>query len=571
MNNARSTATTALLAGLLLWIVQPDTLSAQNAEPDDSAPSGDAGDSDAGDSDAGDSDAGDSDAGDSDAGDSDAGDSDASDSDAGDSDASDSDASDSDAGDSDAGDSDAGDSDASDSDAGDSDAGNSGAGDSDGSGAPSAASSDSAGEAGGADTGAVDADSGADEPDALDADLADGVATPEQAAQGGASLGAPDEEPAEADPVATAEEPASEEAAEEAEAESSPPEPLPWRNSFFTWTNQANFNSFLRDAQLSYNPVYQQQFTLSPRWYLGPMTQLRASVSLNVEITDTDLNALNRDPQLLDPVLTLLHMVPWEGFILMPQVRLAFPVSKASQASERYFQAGAGLTVVRIIPELANLTLAGVFSYRRWFAGSNVIRTGDPQPDRCGGPTPAVVGGADAAPQVTTAFCDQVGGASAASDVILAGISATMTPVGSFSINLSAFLFTLHGFGLAPWVSDPGQVITREEPLVLEDGSPSHWRNFTFVSVSVAYQFTPWLNMSLGIQNSGLAAPAYNPDGSLRNPLFTPDTQVFLSATFGVDTIYNELFGETEDDLTPEERQRRQQGLASGPSVGGAF
>ena len=382
----------------------------------------------------------------------------------------------------------------------------------------------------------------------------------------GSGLATPDE--GGADEVAEGGEEAAEEAAPA--PASSGPEPLPWRNTFFTWTNSVSFNSFLRDAQLSYNPVYQQNFALAPRWYIGPMTQIRGNISMGVEVTDSDFNALNRDPQIVDPFLSVLHMIPWEGFIFMPNIRLAFPVSKASQAAQRYIQAGAGLTVVRIIPEVANLTLAGVFRYSRWFAGSNVVRVGDPQPDRCGAQA-AVTSGADAAPQVATAFCDQLGTASAASDIILAGISATMTPVGSFSINLSAFLFTLHGFGLAPWMSEPGQILTREQPLVVEDGSPSHWRNFTFVSISVAYQFAPWLNMSLGIQNSGFAASAYNPDGSIRNPLFTPDTQVFLSATFGVDTIYNELFGETEDDLTPEERQRRQQGLASGPSLGGAF
>lgn len=388
-----------------------------------------------------------------------------------------------------------------------------------------------------------------------------GLASPEEAAEGSVEE-AGDE---------AAEEPA-EEPAEEEEAPSGP-EPLPWRNTFFTWTNQATFNSFLRDAQLSYNPVYQQSFSLAPRWYIGPMTQIRGSLSLSLEITDTDGNALNRDPQIGDPTLSLLHLIPWEGFIFMPSVRLAFPVSKSSQAAQRYFQAGAGLTLVRIIPEVANLTLAGVFRYSRWFAGSNVVRVGAPQPDRCGGPAPPVTTGADPAPQITTAFCDQLGTTSAASDIILAGISATMTPVGGFSINLSAFLYTLHGFGLAPWTSEPGQVLTREDndPIVIEDGSPSHWRNFTYISIAVAYQFTPWLNMSLGIQNSGNVASAWNPDGSVRNPLFTPDTQVFLSATFGVDTIYNELFGAEEEELTPEERQRRQQGLASGPSVGGTF
>ena len=74
--------------------------------------------------------------------------------------------------------------------------------------------------------------------------------------------------------------------AEEAPA-SSGPEPLPWRSTFFSWTHQATFNSFLRDAQLTYNPTYQQNFSLSPRWYVAPMTFFWANVSLGLEVTDT--------------------------------------------------------------------------------------------------------------------------------------------------------------------------------------------------------------------------------------------------------------------------------------------
>ena len=52
------------------------------------------------------------------------------------------------------------------------------------------------------------------------------------------------------------------------------------------------------------------------------------------------------------------------------------------------------------------------------------------------------------------------------------------------------------------------------------------------------------------------------------------DTQAFLSATFSVDGIYNELFGAHEEELTPEERQRRRQGLAQNDNsngLGGSF
>ncbi|HBQ18473.1 MAG TPA: hypothetical protein DEF51_47555 [Myxococcales bacterium] len=365
---------------------------------------------------------------------------------------------------------------------------------------------------------------------------------------------------------------ATEEAAEEAEEaeEDSGPAPLPWRSSFFTWTNQATFNSFVRDGQLSYDPTYQQSFSLSPRWYVAPMTFFWANVSLNLEITDTNFNALNRDPQITDPVVEIRHMIPWEGFIFIAQGRLGLPVSKASQAAQRYLQTGLGTTIVRVVPEI-NLTIAGLFAYRRWWAGSNVTLVDTPQPDTCGGSLHAPAGGG--APEAPTVFCGQLGDATAARDIILAGVSLTMTPFGGFSINASAFLFNTYNFELANAEIGSDQIETRPDgdPLVIPDQSRTHWRNFTYFAVSVAYQFLPWLNVSLGVQNSGFLASAYNPDGSIRNPLVTPDTQVFLGATIGLDTLYTDVFVGAEDNLTPEERQRRQQGLASGPSTGGSF
>ncbi len=345
-------------------------------------------------------------------------------------------------------------------------------------------------------------------------------------------------------------------------APSGPPQ-LAWRNSFFTWTHQASFNSFIRGAQLTYNPVYQQTFSISPRWYLAPTTYFLVSQGLTLELTDSDFDARNREPLLGDTVVEFRQMFPWEGFLFMGQARITLPLSKVSQAAQRYLQWGLGVTVVRPIPE-ANLTLAGVFAFRQWLAGSNVTQVGTPQPDRC--PPPPTLGAGLGAPELDASTCDQVGGASTWRDNIVAGLVATLA-FDALTIAMSGFVFTLHGYGLAPAYVD---VANRPEPLMIADGSPSHWRNFTFFSLAVGYQFNSWLNMSVGIQNSGFVASAWNPDGSVRSP-FNPDTQVFLSATLQLDSIYSEFQGSEDDGLTPEERQRRRQGLASGPSTGVAF
>ncbi len=420
-----------------------------------------------------------------------------------------------------------------------------------GEGTPDAAESEGAAGAEEATPGESGADESEPEPE---------VSTPAEPASG--TLAAPQSELEEGD----VEDEAAQSEAEEEPAAAPAPE-LPWRNTFFNWTHQVTFNSFLRDAQLSYNPLYVQAFSLSPRWYLQPSSYFIAIQSLQLEITDADGDALNRDPQLGDTIVEFRQMLPWEGFMFMGQARVILPVSKISQAAQVYLGTGLGLTVVRPIPEI-NLTLAGVFRWGHTFAGSNVVRVGEPQPDMCPAAplvsTPEAAGGA---PEFATSSCDQLGTATTGRDSILTGIFATLA-FDALTINVQAFFFSLYGHELAPAYID---VATSEQPLMIADGSPSHWRNFTYFALSLGYQFTPWLNLSAGIQNSHIVASAYNSDGSIRNPLFTPDTQVFLSATLQIDTIYTELEGAGDDGLTPEERQRRRQGLAAAPAAGGTF
>jgi hypothetical protein len=109
----------------------------------------------------------------------------------------------------------------------------------------------------------------------------------------------------------------------------------------------------------------------------------------------------------------------------------------------------------------------------------------------------------------------------------------------------------------------PADVAINGGNVTLEDESATHWRAFTYFSLAVGYDVLPWLNLQLGVQNAANVAPLYNPDGSVRSP-FTADTQVFLTTTIGLDGLYQEIFsGDDGDGLTPEERQRRRQGLAS--------
>ena len=119
-----------------------------------------------------------------------------------------------------------------------------------------------------------------------DADPEPEVSTPAEAAA--SALDAPSSSGLEEGDVEEAEAGAEGGAQEEQEEEAAAPPELPWRNTFFSWTHAATFNSFVRPAQLSYNPYYAQTVSLTPRWYLGPQSFFLLSQSLGVEAVITD-------------------------------------------------------------------------------------------------------------------------------------------------------------------------------------------------------------------------------------------------------------------------------------------
>ncbi len=366
-------------------------------------------------------------------------------------------------------------------------------------------------------------------------------------ASGGGDLAAPA-------PTTPPAEEASEDEGQAAEAQAAA-EPLAWRNSFFSYSVSATFNSLCRDCQLSYNPNVYQFFSFTPRWYVDASTFFFLSLGAFYEFTDDDFSAYNHEFQIGDLLVELRRTVSWEGFIFIPAARLTFPTSKLSQAAQRFANVGIGVTAVRPIPEAAGMTIAAVFRYQHWFAGSNVpmarIDCLAPLPGGAG----VTAGGSSTGPDADTSYlCNGVGRTE--SDRIVAGVSINVTPVEHFTLTLSLFWVWAHTFGgAAADIPTSGGTVNLPE-------IGGAWRNFTSYSVSAAYDLTDWLNLSLSVSNSTVLAPVWNDDGSVRSP-FNPDTQFSLGLTFTLDGIYNTITAGGEDDgLTPEERQRRRQGLA---------
>lgn len=428
--------------------------------------------------------------------------------------------------------------------------------------------------------GAAQATDGTDEGSTASDDTGDASETPE----GGASDAASSEGAAALGTSSTALEPGDLEAEEAAasgegeggeaaaEEEQAAREPFPWRNSFFSWTHGVTPNSFFRDAQLSYNPNYYWAFNLAPRWYLDPQTFFFLSETLLYELTDDDSSQYNHDLQLSDLIVELRRTEAWEGFIFIPALRVILPASKSSQAAERYFGLAGGLTAVRVIPEAAGLTFAAIGRYQYWFAGRNVPVTmgrfpGDTTVITPGLPQQQAIDGVGSYADAPT--IDQASGLTSARHQITAGLTINLSPFSGFTISAAAFWLSQEGHGLGAACY---HAATSAEPDCLPDNSATHWRHFTSLSLTLAYDVQTWLNLSVGWSNSYSLAPFFAQDGSVLGP-FNPDNNFFLTATVQIDALYEAIAGGEDDGLTPEQRQRRRQGLAGNGrgTIGGSF
>jgi len=350
------------------------------------------------------------------------------------------------------------------------------------------------------------------------------------------------------------------EAAEEVQAER---EPLAWRNSYFNYSINSSFCSFSRDCQLSYNPTVYTFLSLSPRWYLDPATFFTFYQALYIEHTNDDGATYQHEAQLFDTRIGLNHREALgTNFLILPGASLWLPASKTSQAAQRYFRLGASVSGTWD-PGVGGFNLSAQLSYVHWFAGSNVAQTGSPYPGSTAGPSLQTPNGDPVANQANSTTSE--------TDRVTAGLTANWQPLSGFTITLQIFYFWLQGWGLSN-AAIPGVTTTGAGDFVVGDASPSHWRAFDSYNLYFQYDFVPWLQGWIGFSNSTQLASVFNADGSARSPVSLYDMQVSLGATITLDSLYESFAVAGEDDgLTPEQRQRRRQGLASRSSSGGSL
>jgi hypothetical protein len=319
---------------------------------------------------------------------------------------------------------------------------------------------------------------------------------------------------------------------------------LPWRNSLFLYDNAFTTATF-GNPGITYNAAWVMALSLRPRWYLSSDVSLRARQDLELEVTDSDSTARARQPLLADTRFEIVHsnIAELEGVRLGAGFRVTLPTSLASQAYDKILGLGPTLSISRLFDSVLQgleLALASTYAYTIALSDTATIAAGDSP----GYPYRGAGGLLELGdiPSTGSARTEHAG---------TIGLSATLAIIENLSASTSFTWWWTHGAGFQDATVDPVDVTTADgRPFVLADEG-TKMRLSTWITAGVAYDITDWLNAELYYSH---LTGEFNPVASRRNPLWSFDSQVGLTATVTLDRLYTDFASDDEDSGESETR-----------------
>jgi MYXO-CTERM domain-containing protein len=288
----------------------------------------------------------------------------------------------------------------------------------------------------------------------------------------------------------------------------------------------------------SANPTYEWWIAFKPQVFLFERPKDRLSVNLwtnlYLELTNSDTTT-GRHELLLGPTYlwssyarTLVERGGYKT-TLTAGPRLTLPTDRAARAAGQYFILGASLGGAQAFPlrgknvrVLRGLRLGASAVYNRLFWAANT-------------PTNDEIHQLRQDLGSRTIIDDQLRG--------------TLNPKHALNLYftgdlqiLSRLSFAASYVVLQQWSYDPtpAMVQTGTGPAVVGPGipDPTNYRVTTWLTSSFDYSLTNELLVSLGYLNRALQLA---PDGTRRNPLWSPEARLFLTVTCRLDAFYGRV------------------------------
>jgi hypothetical protein len=138
-------------------------------------------------------------------------------------------------------------------------------------------------------------------------------------------------------------------------------------------------------------------------------------------------------------------------------------------------------------------------------------------------------------------------------------VSGSISPIENVQIATSFTWWYTNGRGATPGCV-PGVLTDADGCHEVEDESDTHLRLSTWFTLGASYQWLEWLNTELTYSH---LTSEFAPSGARRNPFWSVDSTVALTATFTLDKIYQEFSGTgTSPAEVVEEQETQDDGSA---------
>jgi hypothetical protein len=333
------------------------------------------------------------------------------------------------------------------------------------------------------------------------------------------------------------------------------PARLPWHGSILLFDQSTTAQTIgIGKDYLSSNPVYEMWFSLRPRYYFWEDDYNTLNVNLRMdiyhELTNSEETTRRTEAVFGDIWLnsvyarTLVKKGDWVTKVSTGP-RILFPTAKSSYMSGNRLKIGWGGGAEQAFP------LAG--KGKTWFPAARVYgsayytkyvndSTTAVNPE-FGNDTQDTGG----RPLVTS----QPDGAAMVNGQLLAAIAGDIhiTEKLSYSAMYIWILRWMYGF------PEETQVQTLTGPAkVARVEDPQTFRVMPWFLTNMDYDIIPELTLGIGYYN---LANQIGPDGTRRNPLWSPDARVFFDITLNLDEIYTTAAG-----ARPKEEATKKTGFA---------
>jgi hypothetical protein len=312
---------------------------------------------------------------------------------------------------------------------------------------------------------------------------------------------------------------------------------LPWRNSFFIFDNSVNHTTFDKST-LSDTSYWIQTYGLRPRWNFTDTLSLRVRQDIYGELVASSTSS-EHQPVVLDTQFDLVDaaIVEIGGVLIGVGGRVLLPMSLASRNANRVLGTGGQASATKVFADvLGGLVTQLSTSYQHWWA-TTATPTGYAPSSLC-------------IADNSMFSCNNFATNTSVRDQFTAGAAGQLQFTPEFSASATFSWIWTRGGALAPINTDPlGPGI---DGSTLPDGSKTHWRNLTSSSLSVSYQVNTWLQASFGVSTF---TSQISPNGTVRNPLWNPDTQYSLTAVITADQLYTAIIADASTEAAINKRR----------------